>query len=783
MALVDVTPSVIGVARQYPDVTPGRSVRPGDQPSRSCACDSACSCPKPVEDAPEIARWKDLSRLLYSARMLGGASTLNPALERRANDDPQSPFSPLYAMWVMDNHVAEGDLPAAIGSAACWLGRWTGRTLFGVRLDDLVLRSLAHCHLELNDHLGAIATMERLVRSKSVGAQFEAEDLASLGAMAEDVGDRARAEWAYTRATRSRGDHHVRETARRNLIRLDYPSGGMRPSARSLARALATALTDGDAGTLWGLASPSHFTFTIGAGDSTYTCPDTVLPTLLADLGVSRLRMLTNGLEGCGSRRYLATDGWRGHAFVGRVLFVLTETRYGWEWTGVNMVWPSQGAEALIERTYGGPSANENDPLEISIKAPWPAGISMRAGGGILADVATVLQVIAGDWWVESLRFLVSDLNQCGFGPGGFNYRSGSHHDNTFAIDFVRYPRGEIDFFGTSNNGRGTPILAVADGHIQEWSGSVPTGEESPEPPHGNYLVQRIWKSASTALGAGWHRTPGGYPSLENAMTPYHARYDHLMGPRLGSPQLVVSFGQFVEQGFVLGMMDSTGESQLDHLHFQIMDLRITARCDASGHCVTSDPEYDASGTYGGTVRPTPMDGTTLGDFDDGRCVTSSNQIRNPVAFCTSLAGSLTPEFWDWCTRLGRVSDPDIPDPTSGAPFVERALCFYTYSRLLRRDPPPPPEVAQQLFAFCDGLPGGPLDPVGEIAAVICPPGTARCGDECVDLTSNARNCGRCGFVCGPDARGLPRECVEGRCRDRANELFPFPRPRVPGWR
>lgn len=781
--LRDVTPSTIGVARSYPS------------PPRARQAD--CDCSTARTDSPEVERWKDLSRLMYSARMLGYPSKVSPALQRNADESPDSPFSPLYAMWVTDNHMAEGDLPAAMDSAARWLGRWAGSQAFGVQLDDLALRSLAHCHLELNDPHAALATMERLVRSKGPRAQFEAEDWVTLGSIAEDMGQRAKAEWAYTQATQSKGNRQVRETARRNLTRLDCPGRCTRPNPRSLARELARALVEGDGGALWGLASPTHFTFTIGAGESTFTSPDVVLPSLMVDLQESRLRMLTNGLEGCGSRRYLATDGWRGTAFAGRVLFVLTESRYGWEWTGVNMLWPTKGAQSLIHATYGEESTDENHPLEIAIKAPWPAGISMRAGGGILADTLEVWirlgEVLGGHWWQELVRLGISGLNECGFGPGGFYYRSGSHHDNAFAIDFVRYPRGEIDLFGTSNIGRGTPILAVADGHIQELWGRVPTGEESPNAPHANYVVQRIWKSASTAVGAGWHTspTPDSLSPLENAMTPYHAHYFHLMGPGPSCPvtapaNVAVSFGQFVEQGFVLGLMDSTGESQLDHLHFQITDLRITSRCDATGYCVTSDPEYDASGPYGGTVRPSPMSSqggdVTLGDFDDGKCITSNNPIRNPVAFC-ALAENLTPEFAYYCTlhAVGRLHDPTIPDPFgSSDPFADRELCFYAYSRLLRRDPPPPPEVAELLFSICSALPGLP-EPVGEIAAVICPPGTVQCADECVDVTSNPRHCGRCGFVCGPDSRGLPQDCVDGRCQARDVHLAPFPLPPVPG--
>jgi hypothetical protein len=54
----------------------------------------------------------------------------------------------------------------------------------------------------------------------------------------------------------------------------------------------------------------------------------------------------------------------------------------------------------------------------------------------------------------------------------------------------------------------------------------------------------------------------------------------------------------------------------------------------------------------------------------------------------------------------------------------------------------------------------------------ICPSGTIRCGDDCVDLKVDPLNCGRCGFRCpGPAATrngklgtGSP-SCEGGECK------------------
>ena len=60
----------------------------------------------------------------------------------------------------------------------------------------------------------------------------------------------------------------------------------------------------------------------------------------------------------------------------------------------------------------------------------------------------------------------------------------------------------------------------------------------------------------------------------------------------------------YVRQGARLGLMDDTGNSQLNHLHFSI---------------------HDATLMGGMSVRPTPMDGFSLSDQASGTCVTSTN--------------------------------------------------------------------------------------------------------------------------------------------------------------
>jgi hypothetical protein len=87
----------------------------------------------------------------------------------------------------------------------------------------------------------------------------------------------------------------------------------------------------------------------------------------------------------------------------------------------------------------------------------------------------------------------------------------------------------------------------------------------------------------------------GTWPSIQLR---YSTRHLHLDGPSL----IPVSVGMYLRQGARLGPMDDTGLSQAHHLHFELIDNQT-----------------------GVTVRPTPMDGQTLEDWDDGRCMQSTN--------------------------------------------------------------------------------------------------------------------------------------------------------------
>ncbi|HUS63495.1 MAG TPA: hypothetical protein VMZ28_03090 [Kofleriaceae bacterium] len=76
-------------------------------------------------------------------------------------------------------------------------------------------------------------------------------------------------------------------------------------------------------------------------------------------------------------------------------------------------------------------------------------------------------------------------------------------------------------------------------------------------------------------------------------------------------------------------------------------------------------------------------------------------------------------------------------------------------------DPDPDPDSDPDSDADPGSDPGTDPDPVVD-PELVCPEPLVECRDECVDLSSDPRNCGGCGVVCDS---GI---CVEGTCDDDA---------------
>lgn len=480
------------------------------------------------EDHPTIEVWQALSRQVHRARHTPSPSITNPLLQSRVEDDPDGPLAPALLLWAADNLLLEARYEEAI-AAYDELGQYfPDRRLQERAWAAIAQEKKAVCYERLGLTKEAVAAYEAILERDDQGIPA-AWSLYRIGEIVEFAGDDQRASEAYRQASQLEDEPYeisasIPDLARRDLLRLESEREWVRAQPEPLSVEIAQALRveNGDVGRLYELASPTHFTIGVVNAERRFVKRDEILTYLTADLAISDVRLNPFALFGRGRKRYLRTTGWKGKLFKGEVTLLFTGRHDGWEWSGVGLAHlPDVWAEI-----FGEPPREENQPLELAIKAPWPAGTHFRAGG-IIGGVAS----------------------PCGFGIGGLYYNQPSTHvdSNAFAVDFSR---SEWGWPAAS----GTPVLAVHEGvvtFVRDWIAGGSTSIEN--------RVTIGHMSAAEAIDF----LQDGEP-----LPRYKSRSLHLDGPDL----IPVSEGMSVVQGSRLGVMDDTGLSMIPHLHFSIHD-------------------------------------------------------------------------------------------------------------------------------------------------------------------------------------------------------------------
>jgi len=515
-------------------------------------------------------RWWEMSLLNERAAVGPDPSGPVESLRRAADADREAPVAPAFQLWAADALARSGREKEAVPAYDQVLEN-AEVEFEGVDFADEALRHRAASLARLGDAEAAVACYRELAaRSERPTAA-----LYRAGVAAERGGRREQAMELYREAadpSRKRREAGPGQAALRAAERLGGEKGSFTPSPLAIADFLQAALANKDTGTLRRLASPTHFAAGPGGGHLEFE-DEEVLEWLLADLARSRPRRLGRRLLGTGRKRYLLTTGWRGKRFRGIVGFCLTQSARGWEWSGVLVTAPK---DPWLKRWEPAEKAT-NQPLPFGLLAPWPAGRSFKAGGlpGFIAEMAVV--VFAPFGWLVAGGLSLSD---CGFGTRGFYYNEGPTHSGSdaFAIDFTAYRRG-VPF---DNVAGGTPVLAAAEGVVRFVEPNIASGDDS-----NPNEVQITHDDPAT-----------GNPR-------FVSRYLHMAGPGM----IPVSAGMAAPTGTRLGVMNDTGNSALDHLHFSIHDMA-------------------AGSGIGPSVRPTPMEGITLGDGDNGTCIRSTNRER-----------------------------------------------------------------------------------------------------------------------------------------------------------
>jgi murein DD-endopeptidase MepM/ murein hydrolase activator NlpD len=188
-------------------------------------------------------------------------------------------------------------------------------------------------------------------------------------------------------------------------------------------------------------------------------------------------------------------------------------------------------------------------------------------------------------------------------------------------------------------------------------------------------------------------------PDNPTDLVRFRSRYLHLAGPFL----IPVSEMMPVITGQRLGLMDDTGSSVIDHLHFSIHDTNI-ARPGSS---------------FGGSVRPTPMGGVRLGDGDDGRCVESTNVERVPglgfsptvVSFGAVRVGQTRSRTLTVVNTTGMEVTISISASTTGPfrwPAVTRTIAHGGKTTLSAKFTPVNPGQTEKRIPVNSNAPGNP---------------------------------------------------------------------------
>lgn len=542
--------------------------------------------------------WQSLSEQVVAWRGEPDSARANVTLEAAVTREPASPVAPAYRLWIADNLAHDGRLAEALTAydQTVESAFATHRTIADL---DLIAGALYH-KAQAAALLGDVSTAITAYTDLSRRTPSDADPLFQAGLLAEAAGQTDQAADFYQQIARespSKRTDDPAELARRALLRLDLPPTDFAPEAEHIMSALDQALQRGDADQLRRMVSATHFTIGTIGGHTIFETED-LLDELLRDLAASRVTV-GRQLLGSGAKRYLHTGGWQGRWFSGDVVLLITGAPGGWQWTGVAPTLPN---ELWLDRWHA-PVAHSSNALPFELLAPWPAGQCFTAGGIEMYAVqqAEIIAVLAaGGWfgWIAAAALALQfSTIECGFGPRGFYYNTSPTHDeeDAFAIDFTRY-RQYVPYYRQSG---GTPVLAARAGVVVTADAGTPSGIPS--------------KSNTVEIE---HPDPDNPTDTKR----FTSRYLHLEGPWT----VKVSKGMAVPAGKLLGYMDDTGNSVLDHLHFSIHDRTIPY----SGY------------RPGASVRPSPMSGVRLADRDSGACVCSTNVERGkPVIEAAGFAG------------------------------------------------------------------------------------------------------------------------------------------------
>jgi hypothetical protein len=534
-------------------------------------------------DARSAHEWRHLAAQVMGKRREGVCSNANNALEAAIEREPQSPAAGAYWLWTADNAARDGNRTQAILVYDKAIEALANNQPLIPSIDGVggALLHKAQTAALANDPRAAIETYRALARH----APKNPNPLFQAGLIMEGARDFKRAADLYKKVANKAESFKTddpAELARRGLARLSLSDDAFKSTAEQVVDAIEIALSRRNGEQLRRLVSSTHFEIGPLGGHTAFET-ETLLEQLCSDLGSGSIEV-DRKLIGRGDKKYLRTFGWRGRWFSGDVIFLIRRSPRGWQCSGCGIATPN---ELWLEH-WRPATPQTNQPLPFELLAPWPDGQCFAAGGlGPFLRDQMVIAYVAATYWpfgaiaAAAIAFGLS-LRDCGFGVRGFYYNDSSTHDEdeAFAIDFTRYRR----FVPYDNISGGTPVLTPRSGIVSFVSDGTPTGSSTDS---NTVEIQ--------------HGDPNDPANIDR----YTSRYLHMEGPG----QIIPSMMMPIYTGNRIGLMDDTGNSLIDHLHFSIHDRQIN---------------YPGS-PLGGSVRPTPMNGEALEDDDSGKCICSTN--------------------------------------------------------------------------------------------------------------------------------------------------------------
>ena len=525
-------------------------------------------------------RWMELAEETYFARLRHDTAAVTQKLIDAAQSGKSQAGAPAFALWAADNCNAVGDWDRARQATDLVIERAKSESpiLPNSDLARTAHRTRASIEANAGNVTEAIDIWRQLFLTDQTD-EIDAENMLLAGRLALQRDDVETAVQIYETIADDAIDSCTtpQQVAVRALAQIN---SGKRLFANfaSNRHAVADAISCRDSTRLDALLSNTHFSMGTFGGHFHFadaTLRERVLEEILMHRPVS-----TGSVRGSGNKRYEVFPGFLGDLLRGSVGLFYARNLLGWELTGVVLSEPPK--ELVLKRNQ--PISTQIPPLQIRIRAPWPAGEYFRAGGlNNYIMQMTVLRALPSPW--DELGKLPLAQSECGFGPGGLYYNDiwwfGHHNDeDAFAIDFVKYRKGIPD----DNVAGGTKVLACHYGVVD--------------------IARDIYESGDGGTYGGGNLVAILHPH-DGDNQRYMSRYAHLAGKSM----LCFSKHMPVITGAVLGKINDTGNSAFDHLHFSIHDQTIP----------TSHPSRKQS------VRPSPMDGQVLSDSDDGTCVLSHN--------------------------------------------------------------------------------------------------------------------------------------------------------------